>query len=254
MSTDATDLAGRYERDGFLIVDPLLSSETIGQLKERTGEITDGQSGFPVESIELEPGATSVSLATVRKLNDCAIHDPVFRAHADHPDILDIVESLIGPDIKLFDAQLFMKPPGGIEKTYHQDSAYFPLDPQVVVTCWTAIDDVTTENGCMFVIPGSHQTGILDHDQPWMVGDRQDMQVSDSLISWDQEVPLTLSAGGCSFHHGILLHRSGANTTATSRRGLAVHYIPGNVRWTDTENPAPELPVLRGRDTTSTAS
>jgi len=248
-----TDLADRYERDGCLVVDPLLSTETIQRLRQRTGEIVEGQTRFPVESIELEPGAMSASLSTVRKLNDCALYDDVFRAHADHPDILDIVESLIGPDIKLFDAQMFMKPPGGIEKTYHQDSAYFPLDPQEVVTCWTAVDDVTVENGCMYVIPGSHRSGILDHDQSWMVGDREDMQVSDALIPWEQEVPLTLSAGGCSFHHGILLHRSGANTTSMSRRGLAVHYIPGSVRWTDEKNPAPEFPVLRGRDTTATA-
>ena len=249
MSSNITNLADRYERDGFLVVDPLLSTGTVQRLRQRTGEIADGQTGFPVESIGLEPGAASVSLATVRKLNNCALHDDIFRAHADHPDILDIVESLIGPDIKLFDAQLFMKPPGGIEKTYHQDSAYFPLAPQEVVTCWTAMDDVTIENGCMYVIPGSHRSGILNHDQPWVVGDRKDMQVPDALIPWEQEVPLTLSAGGCSFHHGILLHRSGANTTSTSRRGLAVHYISGSVRWIDMKKPAPEFPVLRGRDT-----
>ena len=65
-----------------------------------------------MEDIELEPGAERVELATVRKLNRPADNDPVFLAHAGHPRILSIVESMIGPDIKLYNSQCFMKPPG----------------------------------------------------------------------------------------------------------------------------------------------
>lgn len=142
--------------------------------------------------------------------------------HATNPQILDIVESLIEPDIKLFGSQCFMKPPGGIEKPYHQDSACFAIEPRELVTCWTALDDATIDNGCQWVVPGSHQIGLLDHDQPWHVGDRVDMQVRDEQIDYTREVSNELKAGSCSFHHSMLLHRSGPNQTQSSRRGLAV--------------------------------
>ena len=158
----------------------------------------------------------------IRKINRCAECDEVFLALATNSRILDIVESLIGPDIKLFGSQCFMKPPGGIEKPYHQDSAYFSIEPRDLVTCWTALDDATIANGCLWVIPGSHRIGLLDHDQPWNVGDRVDMQVRDEQIDYSREVPNELKAGNCSFHHSMLLHRSGPNKTQTSRtrRGL----------------------------------
>ena len=245
MSTTTEERGPRLRHEGYLVVESLVSDDVVSGLRQRTADIADGRVPYPAESIELEPEATGMSLASVRKLNHCAASDPVFAAHAAHPGILDVVELAIGPDIRLFSSQLFMKPPGGIEKTYHQDLAYFPIEPLDLVTCWTALDDVTLENGCMWVIPGSHLEGVLDHSETWIIGDRTDMQVPRQSLDLDRERPITMAAGGCSFHHGILLHRSGPNTTPHPRRGLAVHYMAGHCRWTDDEQPAPEFPWLR---------
>ncbi len=248
--SNPSEYSSQFENEGVLVVDPLVENEAIRRLRERTVEIAEGRVSYPDTLIELEPGTTTTDQSTVRKLNACHRHDEIFAAHAAHPAILDIIERLIGPDIKIFDSQLFMKPPGGVEKPWHQDSAYFPLDPQVVVTCWTALDDVTIENGCMGVIPGTHRTGILDHSQVWTIGRRRDMQVPDAAIDTQRAKAITMSSGGCSFHHGILLHRSGPNTTSVPRRGLAVHYIPGHCRWIGNPDEEPAFRVVRGRDTT----
>ncbi|MBQ12611.1 MAG: hypothetical protein CMJ45_13810 [Planctomyces sp.] len=248
--SNPAEYSSKFDREGVLVVDPLVEEEAIGQLRQRTDEIAEGQVLYPDSLIELEPGTSTVNRSTIRKINVCHLHDDLFAAHAAHPGILDVIEDLIGPDIKIFSSQLFMKPPGGIAKTWHQDLAYFPLDPQLVVTCWTALDDVTLENGCLELIPGTHRTGILDHNQVWMVGDRRDMRIPDSEIDTERSLAITMSAGGCSFHHGILLHRSGPNTTTVPRRGLAVHYIPGNCRWIGNPDEEPVFPVVRGRDTT----
>ena len=250
-TSDSTAFSPQFDLEGVLVVDPLVSPGDIDTLTLRTAEIAAGSVPYPDEHLELEPGATGLELSTLRKINHCHFHDEVFAAHAAHPGILDVIEALIGPDIKVFGSQLFMKPPGGVEKPWHQDSAYFPLDPQIVVTCWTALDNVTLENGCMHVIVGSHRDGIIDHSQEWMIGDRRDMQVPDELIDENRTRAITLAAGGCSFHHGILLHRSGPNHTAHSRRGLAVHYIPGNCRWIGPPEEEKEFQVVRGRDTTN---
>jgi len=244
MPTTDSSLVAQYQQNGFVTVQSLLSELELHALRFRMDEISAGQvPTFPMEMLEFEPDG-----GTVRKINQCAERDRIFMMHAANPRILDVVESLIGPDIKLFGSQCFMKPPGGIQKPYHQDSAYFTIEPKELVTCWTALDDATIENGCLWVLPGSHREGLLDHDEPWQVGDRTDMQVRESQLDRSREVANTLTAGSCSFHHSMLLHRSGPNQTDGSRRGLAVHYMSARSRWTHPDKAKPTYPLLRGQE------
>lgn len=243
------DRTQAYRETGYLVVDRLIRQSKLDEIRNGLAAIANGEvTTFPTADVELEPGAKEQSLSTVRKLNRCAENDALFRELAADAAILDIVQSLIGPDIKLFGSQCFMKPPGGVEKPYHQDSAYFPIEPFDLVTCWIALDDVTVDNGCMWVIPGSHRNGILDHSQAWMVGNRRDKQVPGDKLDLNREVPIVMSAGSCSFHHSVLLHRSGPNRTDRPRRGLAVHYMSARSKWTDITRPKPEYLLLRGRE------
>ena len=207
MSTTTEERGPRLRHEGYLVVESLVSDDVVSGLRQRTADIADGRVPYPAESIELEPEATGMSLASVRKLNHCAASDPVFAAHAAHPGILDVVELAIGPDIRLFSSQLFMKPPGGIEKTYHQDLAYFPIEPLDLVTCWTALDDVTLENGCMWVIPGSHLWGDETPD-PYSA----------------DFVKVSMSAGSVVVFAGTLWHRGGANHSDANRLGITPQY------------------------------
>ena len=239
----------QYQEQGYLIVENLISDQEIKQLRQRTEDIIAGHiPEYPSSTIELEPGATRIEMKTVRKLNACAENDAVFLSHAKHEKVLDIVESILGPDIKMYASQGFLKPPGGVEKPYHQDSAYFDIEPMNLVTCWTALDDVTLEKGPMWVIPGSHQNGIVDHSLQWKVRDRQDKQVPDNLIDHANEKSIIMPAGSCSFHHSLLLHRSTANLSNQSRRGLAIHYMSANSRWTNSKTPQPSYILMRGQE------
>jgi phytanoyl-CoA hydroxylase len=232
--------AEQYQSEGYVVMESLLSGDHVARLRERMEEVATGEvPGYPPGDIEFEPGGDAI-----RKINRCAENDAVFREHAEHPAILDIVESLIGPDIKLFASQCFMKPPGGVEKPWHQDSAYFCIEPMALVTCWTALDDVTMDNGGMWVIPGSHKHGLVEHS-PWQLGDRVDKQAFPQAES--EQRAIEMPAGGCSFHHSMLVHRSGPNRTDRPRRVLAVHYMSARSKWTDTANPQPEYPLLQGR-------
>ena len=234
----------QYGSDGFVVANDVFSARELETLRDRMTEISAGRvPSFPADNIEFEPGSS-----VARKINQCAQHDEVFMSHATNPRILDVVEALLGPDIKLFGSQCFMKPPGGVEKPYHQDSAYFTIEPREIVTCWTALDAATIDNGCLWVIPGSHKGELLDHDQPWQVGDRVDMQVRDEQIDFSREVPNQLAAGSCSFHHSMLLHRSGPNRTNQPRRGLAVHYMSSRSRWTNPNVEKPSYVLLRGQE------
>ncbi len=244
------DQIQQYHGDGYLVVEDLFSETEVGALGQRVEDIAAGRVPFPEEGLEYEPGVKDRQrhIDNLRKINSCAQHDPFFLQHARNPAILDVVEDLLGRDIKFFSDQLFMKPPGGMEKTYHQDSAYFNIAPMALVSSWVALDDVTLENGCLWVVPGSHRDGLVDHSEAWMVGDREDKHVPDSAIDRSKEAAITMKAGGCSFHHSLLLHRSGPNRTPNRRRGMATHYMSSRSRWTGEPGEKPDYPLLRGRE------
>src|SRR5438477_88239 len=83
-----------------------------------------------------------------------------------HPAIVDAVEDVIGPDIRLFHLSVWPKNAGDAAYvSWHQDATYFGLEPPVEVTAWVALTDASIEAGCMEVVPGSHTLGQLHHGE-----------------------------------------------------------------------------------------
>ena len=247
LSTEQTE---RFHDEGYLILDPCLEEGEVEALRERVRAIADGESEFPESFVEYEPGASGRRMEHLRKINHPSRHDPFFVGHARHPRILEAINDLLGEDVKLFGDQLFMKPPGGIEKTYHQDCPYFPIRPMQMITAWVALDEVTVENGCMYVVPGSHKLGAVDHSEPWMVGERKDMKIPDAAIDRERERPVT-PAG-----RGLLLPprpdptplRPQPHAELPPRPGHPLHdrEIPLDRRGRPAELPPAQRPGVRG--------
>ncbi len=148
------------------------------------------------------------------------------------PEILDAVEDLIGPNIRLFHLSVWPKDPGtGTYVSWHQDATYFALDPICHVTAWVALTDAPIESGCMEVVPGSHKLGQLRH---------ADMQDTDNLLSRGQTLAaevdrsrtayMAVKAGQFSLHHTHLVHNSRPNRSTQRRVGLGISYIPTHAR------------------------
>lgn len=145
-------------------------------------------------------------------------------------DVLDLVESLIGPDIALWSSHFICKPPGtGKRVPWHEDSAYWgqALDPMEVVTVWLAIDPSTPTNGCMRVIPRTHHNGYSQYDP---VADPS-AQVFGTEVKPGQFDPATavdciLAPNECSLHHAKLIHGSDPNTSSIRRCGYTMRYVP----------------------------
>ena len=153
------DQVTQYEEDGYFVMEGLMTDEEVEELRVEAERIAAGEVDFPVELVEFEPHAASETppLGRLRKINECAFNNAVFLEHARNAKLLEAAAAVLGPDLKLFGDQMFIKPPGGMEKTYHQDSPYFTIEPMALVTGWTALDDVTRDNGCLYVVPGSHK-------------------------------------------------------------------------------------------------
>ena len=150
-----------------------------------------------------------------------------------NPAILDVVESLIGPNILAFASRFWIK--GGRDGSYvswHQDSAYFGLEPHDLVTVWLAITDSVPENGCMRVLPGTHRGEAFSHVETFheknlLARGQEIRDVDDSGA-----VDLVLKAGQFSCHHERIVHGSLPNDTDDARIGLGIFYIPTHVRST----------------------
>jgi ectoine hydroxylase-related dioxygenase (phytanoyl-CoA dioxygenase family) len=150
------------------------------------------------------------------------------------PAVLDAVEDLIGPDIRLFHLTVWPKDAGsGAHVSWHQDATYFAIEPACHVTAWVALTDAPVEAGCMEVVPGSHKLGQLKHAE---------MQDPDNLLSRGQTlavdfdrrrtVHMPVKAGQFSLHHTHLVHNSGPNRSHDRRIGLGISYIPTHARCT----------------------
>lgn len=150
---------------------------------------------------------------------------------ARNPKILDAVESVIGPDILLFGASMFSKKARDERfVSWHQDAAYYGLDPQEEVTCWLGLTDADEENGCMRVMPGSHLDADAEHEETYheknLLGRGQTIHGVDE----DRSVYMPVKAGQFSMHHERTWHASSPNPSDRRRVGIAFFYMPAHAK------------------------
>ena len=147
---------------------------------------------------------------------------------ARRPEILDMVEQLIGEDIALWNSSFFAKPARVGSKTpWHQDGEYWPIRPLATCTVWIAIDASTTRNGCLRVIPGSHQSRQLArHQQNNAEGLALNLELERDQFDESEAVNIELEPGQVSLHDVYLYHGSEANHSDSPRRGMTLRYMP----------------------------
>ncbi len=131
-----------------------------------------------------------------------------------------IVLPLLGTgDARLYWEQAVAKPPQArTELPWHQDNGYTPLIPEEYVTCWLALDDADIDNGCLWVIPGSHRNGTVSHQNgagPFRVG--HEGPAADGI-------PVPVRRGSVLVFSSLLMHRSGPNNTDRSRRAWIIQF------------------------------
>jgi phytanoyl-CoA hydroxylase len=223
----------RFAREGFLVVERAYPREMVAAALQALLDLVAG-SDPSFRGVQYEAGARGrleglapeQRLDLVRKFWMFVGHDARLRAMAEYPPLLDALQRIMGDRPVLFQDQAMCKPPRvGREKPWHQDNAYFNLDPGTcVVGAWIALDPATPENGCMHVIPGSHLQGPVVHFR------RRDWQICDAHVAVEQDVVVPLPPGGCLLFHGLLHHGTPANRSPERRRALQFHYRPAGAR------------------------
>lgn len=183
--------------------------------------------------------------------------------HFQHPElfewlfsdeVMSLVQPILGPDIALFASHFICKPKGnGKRVPWHEDSAYWRgmLDKMEVVTVWLAIDPSHKGNGCMYVVPRSHNTGKKGFS------DYED--ISSEKAVFGTEITRTqrndaaakaveLAPNHCSLHDGRLIHGSPPNNSSERRCGYTMRYISTRSRLNREQCPWHQIYLARGRD------
>jgi ectoine hydroxylase-related dioxygenase (phytanoyl-CoA dioxygenase family) len=221
--------AADYERDGYRIVRGVLDADLCAEAERHVRWLCERHPDVRPEQFHAH----------------LAVDDPFWIRLVSDPRLLDLVESIIGPDIALFATHYTCKPPRtGQQVLWHQDGAYWPLDPMEVVSLWLAVTDSDTGNGCLRVIPGTQHTDLQSlrarDDVESVLGSEIDDDVDASAA-----VDLVMQAGDVEMHHPNIVHGSRANTSDRWRMGLTIRYIPTSTRITINGAGCPLL--LRGR-------
>ncbi|HEV2482609.1 MAG TPA: phytanoyl-CoA dioxygenase family protein [Puia sp.] len=216
-----------YKEEGYLIAPGLMAVEDIGILKKEAVQIFRGNR----EHVD--------GLMDVQGLPDdevlkkyVAIHFPhkISRAvenYLSHPGITGILTGIVGPNVKCMQSMLFVKGPGKAGQSWHQDEFYIPTRDRSLVGAWIAIDDATVDNGCLWIVPGSHKSGILFRRVPSNSSEYADVDTVDvSALSADQLMPVEVEKGSVVFFNGYTLHSSRRNVTKDCfRMALVNHYM-----------------------------
>ena len=229
----------RFDQQGYLVVHNAFTPQEVkggldGLLHLISGEVADfngvmyerAASGVPVDEMAPEQRQDYV-----RKFMWFEQHDARLHQMAHHPKLLAAVERIIGETPFLFQDMALLKPPHiGREKPWHQDHAYFQLALNTrVVGCWIALDEATTENGCMIVIPGTHRQGPVVHFQ------RRDWQICDTDVKNQSAVAVPLKPGGCLLFSSLIHHGTPTNNSGLRRRAVQFHYRPASAPKTTVE-------------------
>ncbi len=201
----------RYQKDGILHPMPALSPEEACALRERYLQNTSLFNGCN--------GRKSYLLYTWMHALVC------------HPQILDAVESLLGPNLFCWGGQFFAKPVGDTAfVTWHQDATYWGLSSNDVLTAWVALTPSTAEAGCMQVVPCTHHKQVAHEDRfddNNMLTRGQELAVR---VDPGTVVNVELAPGQMSLHHVLLFHGSEINRANHPRIGFAIRYIPTHLR------------------------
>lgn len=223
-----------YRRDGFVFPVPVLTDAQMAGIRGRLDGYLAGAQRDVKEDLLLQ--------FKVHMAFEWA--DRLIR----HPAVLDAVEALIGPDILVWNTAVLIKKPQRRDfVSWHQDVYYWGNHPDHVVGGWIALADSTPQNGCVQMIPGSHEWGIVPHVDTYGADNMLSRgQQLDRVIDETQAVDVTLRAGEMSLHHTRTVHGSRPNSSDRTRMGLVITYM---TPATTMIGPRTGATLVRGTDT-----
>jgi hypothetical protein len=246
-----------YRRDGYLLLRGLLAPEDVDRLRRWADDVLYGREPVPGIDPAQESATLDELLGRFTRIHQLHRVLPTAEWGLLHPRLLDVLEALVGPDVLALQSMLFFNPPGRGGQGWHQDSYYITTYPDTLIGVWIPLEPADEENGCMWVLPGSHQepiypapdSGAHVHAAGAFEGMSEVENVShlndavntltEVVRKYPSPIPVPMRPGDALFFDGHILHRSHPNRSADRfRRAYVTHYC--NARsWVPWNHGAP---------------
>ena len=223
-----------WEENGYFIRYDVFTEKENGILRQIADDIVDGKRPFPTANIDqnalVRDGKVEASgIQAMHKIHHVSCYISEFLARVRDTRLTDPIVDLLGPNL-LSQGNLYIwkAPKIGLGFPWHQDKWYFnhQYKTEMTVGTWTAIDAADKDNGCLYVIPGSHKYGILAHE------DLEGSQQNEFKIARDARdedgVAVEVPPGAVVWFNNQLLHKSTNNHSSRFRRCNVAHYISAN--------------------------
>ena len=246
----------QWENDGYLLLKGVVSESAINGVRDSFASVVDGiirelkedriikdeGSELPFETRLLQVAGEHANGFGRSWRNQVATPEIFDLHHA--PLLVDAIGQLTGTDVighpvfnarpKLPGQQLTVVP-------WHQDSGYFGTvsESSLIPTVWIPLVPVDESNGCLQVVAGSHQLGVVNHHTEEREG--KFLEVIDELIDTSRIVTCPMALGDALVFHNLTLHRSLPHTTSEIIRwAIDIRYLrdgdhPGTIYWNDSD-------------------
>ena len=212
-----------YNEQGYLCLPGFVAADAVEALRTEVFEVLEAN-GVPRHSLDR-------ATRTEDKLRQCAeyLAGSMLDGLINGAATLDVASRLIGgPAIRYLPFTAVKAGGGGGQFHLHQDNNYTRHDPALgSINIWVALDDMTPENGCLQVMPGSHRHQLDSRTSD--DGDSHRQVDVDPL----QCLPVRMRAGDAVAFSRWTVHGSGPNGTDQPRVAYALQYHRDDVRWFD---------------------
>ncbi len=214
--------ARSFNENGFFVLEDAIERETvarvIAEIDPREAKVEQFVRAQPGRRLMIaEADGISFTIHLVRRSR-------FLREFSASQVFADLCHDLIGPDVRLYwDQAVYKKPEYPKHFPWHQDNGYTFIEPQAYLTCWIALTDASTDNGCPWIIPGGHLHGTLMH------------RASETgYVCRDDDGPeataVPVRAGGIVVFSSLTPHRTGPNITKAVRKTYILQYAPDGAR------------------------
>lgn len=208
-----------FERDGYVVRRGLVGDGAIRAVLDQSRRLADDPGIADRNNLrcryKIRPGDGTQLLDAVDPVQDLV---PTVREIAGSTAISEVLRELYGEEPVLFKDKLIFKPAGSPGYAWHQDFISWPFFPESFLTVMIALDAADEDNGCLEVVRGSHASGYLSPRD----GDFHDL--SEAGFAREDRVKIPLAPGDAVIFGCYLIHGSGANSSAASRRQLYLSY------------------------------
>ncbi len=188
------------ERDGYVIIENLISPELVAEIKEDL-----------IPRFSYDSGRNNFEGFKTQRLYAFFEKSLICNPLVEHPLILGCLDRVFEPNYLLSQLQAINILPGEEQQPLHHDDLFYrvprPRPALGAATIW-AIDEFTQQNGATVVIPGSH---LWDDRQP-TEDDRKNLE------------PVVMPAGSVVLFLGTLWHAGGANRSDAARLCVSAQY------------------------------